>query len=92
MLKDDIEEIGVNVNVVSKDKHVPEVERQNKVIKERVRAIVQMLPYKSIPKKVRIALIQYVVCWLNSIPKSELKFSPRDMILGEQKLDYKAIC
>ncbi len=61
MLKDEIEEIGVNVNIVVKDENVPEVERQNRVIKERARAIVQTLPYKSIPKKMRIALIQYVV-------------------------------
>lgn len=34
-LQDDVEEIGINVNMVAKDKHMPEVERQNRVIKKR---------------------------------------------------------
>ncbi len=68
-LRQDVEEMGVNVHVVTKDEHVPEVERQNRVIKERARAIVQNIPYKKIPKRIRIALIHYVVFWLNNIPK-----------------------
>ena len=35
MLKEDIEEMRVNVSIVSKEGHVPEVERQNRVVKER---------------------------------------------------------
>jgi hypothetical protein len=57
-LKDDVEEVGINVNLVTKEEHVPEVERQNRVIKERARAIVQTLPYRKIAKKIRIMLIQ----------------------------------
>jgi hypothetical protein len=45
-LRDDIEELGINVHIVMKDEHVPEVERQNRVIKERARATVQTLPYR----------------------------------------------
>jgi len=71
---------------------VPEVERQNRVIKERARAIIQTMPYAGIPRKIRIALIQYVVYWLNNIPESGQEHSPRDLILGEQKLDYEAVC
>ncbi len=41
-LRDDVEELGIYVNIVAKDEHVLEVERQNRVIKERARAIVQM--------------------------------------------------
>jgi hypothetical protein len=68
------------------------VERQNRVIKERARAIIQTMPYAGIPRKIRIALIQYVVYWLNNIPKSGQEHSPRDLISGEQKLDYEAVC
>ena len=50
------------------------------------------MPYAGIPRKIRIALIQYVVYWLNNIPKSGQEHSPRDLILGEQKLDYEAVC
>ncbi len=91
-LQEDIEELGVDVHVVSKEEHVPEVEHQNRVIKERARAIVQTLPYKRIPKKIRIALIHYVVFWLNNMPKEGQVNTPRDMIMGTQILDCKNLC
>jgi hypothetical protein len=62
------------------------------VIKERARAIIQTLPYRLIPKKVRIGLIQYVIFWLNNIPKAGQQHSPRDLIFGEQKMDYNLMC
>jgi hypothetical protein len=68
-LKDDLAEMGMNVHVVTKNKHAPEIERQNWVIKERACGMIQTLPYRKIPKKMRIALIQYVFFWLNTIPK-----------------------
>ena len=91
-LQEDIKEMGVNVHLVSKNKHVPEVERQNQVIKERAQGIVQTLPYSKIPKKIRVALIQYVVFWLNNIPKEDQIQSPREIVMGEQVLDYKTVC
>jgi hypothetical protein len=45
MLREDIEDYGIKANIVAKEEHVPEVERQIRVIKERARAIVQTLPY-----------------------------------------------
>jgi hypothetical protein len=91
-LRDDIEELGVNAHIVTKAEHVPEVERQNRVIKERARAIVQTLPYQKLPKKVRVALIQYVVFLLNNIPKEDQTQSPKDLIVGEQVLNYSTLC
>jgi hypothetical protein len=41
------------------------------VIKERARAVIQTLPYQRMPKKMRIALLQNVIFWLNNIPKME---------------------
>ncbi len=44
-LKDELEMEGVvQVNIIGKDEHVPEAERQNRVIKEQIRAIIQTLP------------------------------------------------
>jgi hypothetical protein len=91
-LKDNIEGMGIKVNIVSKNEHAPEVERQNRVIKERARGIIQTLPYKMLPKKMRIAMIQYVVFWLNNIPKEDQNESPREMIIGHQVLDTKMVC
>jgi len=53
------QELGINVHVVSKNEHAPEIEWQNRVIKERARAIVQTLPYDKLPRKIRLAMINY---------------------------------
>ncbi len=84
--------MGIDVHIVTKDEHVPEVERQNRVIKERARAIVQTLLYKAVPKRIRIALIHYVVFWLNSIPKEDQVASPKELIMGEKVLDFSTLC
>jgi hypothetical protein len=92
VLRDDIEELGIQLNVVAKDEHVPEVERQNRVIKERARAIIQTLPYRKLPKKMRVSIIQYVVYWMNNLPKEEQAESPREIIFNTPKLDFKTVC
>jgi len=91
-IKEDMLELGVSVNITAREEHVPEIERQHRVIKERARAIIQTLPYKCMPKRMRIALIQNVVFWLNNIPKIGQDHSPRDLICGEQLLNYRTIC
>jgi len=91
-LKGEIENDGVQVHVVTKNEHVPEVECQNRVIKERARVIIQTLPYSDLPKKIRVALIKYVIFWLNNTLKENQSLTPREMILGEQILDCKNIC
>jgi hypothetical protein len=45
-----------------------------------------------LPKKIRIALIKYVLFWLNNTPKEGQDLSPREMIMGEQVLDCKNLC
>ncbi len=57
-IRESMEALGVVVNVTAKEEHVPEIERQQRVIKERARAVIQTLPFKNMPKKMRIALIQ----------------------------------
>ncbi len=91
-LRQEVEKCGTRMNITAKNEHVPEVERQNRVIKERARAIIQTLPYKNLPRKIQIGLIYYVVYWLNNIPKAGQDYSPRDLVFGEQKLDYNNIC
>jgi len=91
-LREDIEGEGTRVNITAKEEHVPEIERQNHVIKERARSIVQMLPYDTMPRMMKIAFIQYVIYWLNLIPKNGQIYSPRELICGEQKLEFKIIC
>jgi len=91
-LRQDLDSHGIRLNIASKEEHVPEVERQIRVIKERARSIVQTLPYSKMPNKMKIAMIGYVVYWLNAMPKHDQRLSPRDIIMGEEKLDYKKVC
>jgi hypothetical protein len=91
-LREDLESHGISLNIASKEEHVPEVERQIWVIKERTRSIVQTLPYSKMPNKMKIAMIYYVVYWLNVMPKHDQRLSPRNIIMGEEKLDYKKVC
>ena len=45
-IKDDIQAV---VNYASAKEHVPEAERNNRVIKERIRATLHRLPYRRLP-------------------------------------------
>ncbi len=57
MMEEDMEGMGMHVNIGSKEEHVPEVGRQIRVKKERARVIIQMLPYKYIRNRMRITII-----------------------------------
>jgi len=91
-IRESMEKLGVVVNVTVKEEHVPEIERQHRVINERARAVIQTLPFKNMPKKMRIALIHNVVFWLNNIPKVGQEHSPKDLVFGDQLLHYKEVC
>ena len=43
-------EMELKFNFTSAKEHIPEAERNNRIIKERVRAAFHRLPYKKIPK------------------------------------------
>jgi hypothetical protein len=88
----DMESMGIAVNIMAKEEHVPEIERQQRVIKERASAVIQTLSYQNIPRKMRISLIHNVVYWLNNVPKMGQDYSPRDLIFGEQVLNYNTVC
>jgi hypothetical protein len=65
-LRDDIPELNLNTTAASE--HVPDIERKIRVIKERMRAIMSTLPFKRLPSRVIIEIMQYVVPWLNAPP------------------------
>ena len=48
-LIDQCRDIGIQLNITAKDKHVPMIEHRIRVIKERFREVRHTLPYKSIP-------------------------------------------
>lgn len=61
-------ELGLTLKTTAANEHVPDIERQLRVIKERARAIRCTLPFDRIPKRVIIEMMSFVVFWLNLIP------------------------
>jgi hypothetical protein len=85
--------VNVNITVMSGE-HVPEVELQRHLIKERTRVVHSTLPFKKIPGRMIIELVNYVVLCLNAfLPSSRVSdtYSPRTIGMGTA-LDYVNHC
>ncbi len=87
-------ELGILLNTVSADEHVPDVERYIRTIKEHVRAIYNTLPFQKMPSRLLIEMVYSSVFWLNSFPANDglsSELSPRTIITGMQ-LDFDKHC
>ena len=56
---------NITLNTTAAREHVGEIERKIRVIKERARGTISMLPYTTLPKLVLIELLHFCVMWLN---------------------------
>lgn len=86
--------LSINLNVTSRDEHVPEAERRIRTIKERVRAVLPTLPFQHMPVRMLIELVYYANFWLNCFPASDgisSTLSPRSIIDGT-RIDYNRHC
>ncbi len=86
--------LNIILNTTAAREHVGEIERKIRVVKERARSMISILPYKLLPKLVIIKLMHFCVMWMNSFPvKSGIseKWSPRE-IVSRHKLDAKMHC
>jgi hypothetical protein len=93
-LRGDLSEMQILLNVVSKAEHVPEIERSNRTIKERTRCIYSQFPFKTMPARMIIEMVNHSVFWLNSfVPEDGIsrKLSPRALIVGTN-VDYEKHC
>jgi len=50
VLRNQLMAIGIQLNETSADEHVPEIERNNRYLKEKVRGTVNALPFKLLPR------------------------------------------
>ena len=85
------DEDSVDLNPASAKEHVPEIERSNRVIKERVRACYHRLPFKQMPKAMVIAMVEDCTYKTNFFPlKSGVSpyFSPR-VLVERKQLDFE---
>ena len=60
--------MGIILNVTSQDEHVPEIGRFIRMVKERVRAIVNTFPFKQYPNRLIFETVYNTIFWLNRFP------------------------
>jgi hypothetical protein len=61
-------EIGIHLNVCAPGEHVPEVERKICTVKERIRGLITMLPFRKIPPIMVTYAVIFSVMWLTFFP------------------------
>jgi hypothetical protein len=91
-LRDILTNVTLNTTVACE--HVGEIDRKIRVIKERGKGMINMLPYETMPKLMIIELMHFCVMWMNSFPvKSGVskKWRPRNLV-SRHKLDAKLHC
>jgi hypothetical protein len=91
-MRGDLLDIGIQLNVVSNDEHLPEA----RTIKERMRCVYNTVPpFKRMPSRMVVEMVHASVFWLNMFPASSDGvsdvLSPRGIIVG-LKLDYNKHC
>jgi hypothetical protein len=88
------DDLDVDMNFTNAQDHVPEAERNNRMIKERIQAAYHRLPYKAIPRIMINYLAMIQANKLNLFPVKggvSKYYSPR-MILNQTNLDYTKHC
>jgi hypothetical protein len=56
-LRGELAGLGIAVNCVSRDEHVPEIERHIRTLKKRTRCIHNQFPFKKMPARITIEMI-----------------------------------
>ena len=64
----DLSSLGITLNTVANDEHVPEVERYIRTLKEQTHATYNTLPFKQIPSCLIIEMVYAANLWLNMFP------------------------
>jgi hypothetical protein len=93
-MQGDLQEIGIDLNVITNDEHVPEAERYIRTVKERTRCVYKTVPFKHMPSTMVVEMVRASVFWLNMFLVTDGvsdTLSPRGLIVG-LKLDYKKHC
>ncbi|KAL7562162.1 hypothetical protein ACA910_020358 [Epithemia clementina (nom. ined.)] len=85
---------NIEIKLANAQEHVPEAERNIRVMKERVRATFHRLPFTKITKIMTQMLVMECAKQLNFFPSKDsvsTQYSPR-MILHHEPLDYQRHC
>ena len=81
--------MGIHANFATRNEHVPEIERQPRVIKERARACRPTLLFEVLPKLLLVEMVNNCALWINMFPaKGGIpNISPRTLMTGI-KIDH----
>ena len=88
------EEGGAEMNLSAPNEHVPEVERNIKLIKERLRSTLAGMPYEKITRNFKRELVLTCVSMLNVVPREASvsdTLSPMELLTG-RSLDSNKHC
>jgi hypothetical protein len=91
-VKDLVPQLECNTTVAKE--HVSKAERGIQTIKECTRGVIATLPFKNIPRSMKIEFVYFVVLWLNAFlvrSKVSMVHLPRELLV-QWKLDYKRHC
>ena len=91
-VRDKLEIVELNTTAVRE--HVPEIENQILLIKERMRCTTSDFPFNPIPRLVLIHIVYTCVMCINAIPRKAgmvKGISPRELVTG-RTVDYKRDC
>jgi hypothetical protein len=64
-------DLQITLNTVSRDEHVPEIERHIRTTKERTRCVYNTLPFRKMPARMVIEMVYSSTFWLNSFPHND---------------------
>ena len=88
------EEGGADFNLAAPHEHVPEVERNIRVIKDRIRSTLAGMPYNKVPKHFKRELALSCTTMLNVVPReagASNTLSPMELLTG-RSLDFNKHC
>jgi hypothetical protein len=81
------EPYNIALSTCDADRHVETVERQIRFLKERIRSVRMIMPYKKLPKRFTIEMVHKVTMLVNSLPKQNgihSILSPREIVTGKK--------
>ena len=84
-LGDDFREEELNLNTTAVNKHIPQIERQIKAVKEQFHSTWNSLPYQKFPNRIISRMVENTVFWINALPINSCMsstISPRMLTIG----------
>ena len=94
-IQDNIDALeGPALNTTSTNEHVTEIERNFRVLKEKMGALTSSLPYLSIPRIMVIETVNSILLWINDFPSNggvSTTIRPRE-IVTRTTMDTKRHC